>query len=344
MIRYFFPFLFLFWSCGSGADENQKRQIKILGEAQGTTYLIQYVDSADGRFTKLTADSILDRIDASLSAWKPNSVISEFNRRDTNVVTDEHFITVYFRGAEISTITDGSFQPFIGPLVQAWGFGPEGANPKGDFSIDSLLELVHTPVQFYPADTANLDGGLSFLKLPAQVLDVNGIAQGYSVDVVSGVLEAKGIRNYLVEIGGEVRASGRNAEGKLWRIGVDKPVDPEKPRELDAVVSFTDRSMATSGSYRKFYEKDGKRYSHTIDPVSGRPVDHNLISVTVQAGNCTNADAFATAFMVMGPAKTKDFIAAHPELRLEAYLLLGDGKGGYKTETTVGFQGLARID
>ncbi len=164
---------------------------------------------------------------------------------------------------------------------------------------------------------------------PGIKFDSNAIAQGQSVDVVADFLKQRGIVNYMVEIGGEVKAEGKNAKSKLWRIGVDKPIDdPDATnRELKAVIALENKALATSGNYRKFYIRDGVKYSHTIDPKTGYPVNHSLLSVTVVASDCTSADGYATAFMVMGFDKTVKFLASHPELT--AYLIADDSEGGY---------------
>ncbi len=316
------------------------------GKAQGTTYSISYEDSTGTLFSKQSADSILDAIDMSLSEWVDSSVISKFNDLDSVEISDPHFLNVFFRGREISKLTGGAFEPMIMPLVHAWGFGPNGAIPKGDIHIDSLMALVHTDIEITPLDT--LDGDFDsphfiFNKMKGQQLDVNGIAQGYSVDVIGDFLEAKGIHNFMIEVGGEVLAHGQNAHAEAWKIGIDKPVAPDQDRQLQAVALVTDMAICTSGSYRKFYEKNGKRYSHTIDPQSGKPVEHNLISTTVLAPNCTNGDTFATAFMVMGVEKTKEFIKDHPELHLDVYLIYDGENGEWESYMSPGLEKITEV-
>lgn len=326
--------LTLLASCGAETQKTKSDYIGISGEAQGTTYQITYSDANGNRFSKSAADSIFKAIDQSLSVWVKNSVISEFNRNDSSVISDAHFLTVYFRGEEIRALSDGAFEPMISPLVHAWGFGPDGAKPKGDVDLDSLTHLVQTPVKSEPADEREM--AFAFNKMQGQMLDVNGIAQGYTVDVLAEYLESLGIENYMVEVGGEVRTNGVNAKGKVWTIGIDKPVSPDEARTLEAIAHVDNRSIATSGSYRKFYEVDGKRYSHTIDPKTGAPVNHQLLSATVLAPNCTNADAFATVFMVLGTEKTKVFIQSHPELELEVFLIYSGTDGALETFTSPG--------
>lgn len=309
---------------GNEVNENYHN---ITGEAQGTTYSITFLDSTGNKFSNQIADSIFHEIDVSLSVWNKNSTISEFNRSDSMAVSDPLFLTVFFRSREIAELTQGAFQPMIMPIVRAWGFGPDGVHPKGDLNTDSLMVLVNTPLKIAAADTLAESESLTYFisKLKGQELDVNGIAKGYTVDMLGAFLKTKGVDNFMIEVGGEILVSGVNNKDEIWHIGIDKPVNPEESRELLAVAEINNRAVATSGSYRKFYESNGKRYSHTIDPGTGKPVDHNLLSTTVLAPNCTNADAFATAFMVMGVEKSKQFIADHPDLQLDVYLIYADG-------------------
>ncbi|HKK38547.1 MAG TPA: FAD:protein FMN transferase [Cryomorphaceae bacterium] len=304
----------------------------IQGEAQGTTYAIKY--TGDKQVEKAQIDSILDQIDLSMSAWVDESVLSEFNREDSVVISDDHFLTVFFRGKEIHDLTGGAFHPMIMPLVRAWGFGPEGGQLKENANLDSLMAFANYDFEINPNDD---EQSILFVKQNGYQIDVNGVAQGYSVDVVSEFLEREGVKNYMVEIGGEVRAKGKNESGEYWRIGVDKPSSTAENRQLEAIVTLEDAALATSGSYRKFYEKDGRKYSHTIDPTTGEPVNHNLLSATVLSSNATNADAFATAFMVLGMEGTKGFMADHPEMNLEVFLIY-DENGEVKTYASEGLK------
>lgn len=329
-ISTFFVFpLLIISSCESTQNEKKTNENyrHISGDAQGTTYSISYLDSANTKFSKAQADSILNDFDMSLSIWKDNSTISQFNRLDSMEITDKLFLTVFFRGREIENRTNGAFQPMIMPLVRAWGFSAEGAHPKGDLNTDSLMAMVHTPLKVIPADTSAESHNTAFIiqKEPGQQIDVNGIAQGFSVDVIADFLRDRGIRDFMIEIGGEVLANGLNDKGELWKIGIDKPVDLDQERALQAIAKVENRAIATSGSYRKYYINNGKRYSHTIDPESGKPVDHQLLSTTVLAPNATNADGFATAFMVMGVEKSKQYVVDNPDLKLDIYLIYGEG-------------------
>ncbi len=332
------------FGCQNSESESNSNYIQISGEAQGTTYAITYLDSSKQKYSKAKADSTLEAIDNSLSAWVENSTISIFNQSDSIEILDPHFLNIYFRGKEIGGITNDAFELKILPLVNAWGFGPNGAEPSADVAIDSLLVLVNKDFQVKPDTSASAKAAkFLFLKKQGQAIDVNGIAQGYSVDVIAEQLKGLDINNFMVEIGGEVVAYGRNQNGEVWRIGIDKPRSASQTRELEAIVELKDKAMATSGSYRKFYEKDGKKFSHTISPLTGKPVDHNLLSVTVQASNCTNADAFATAFMVMGVDETKRFIEDNPQLDLELFLIYGS-ENDYQTFASSGFEKSLKSD
>ncbi len=312
---------------------NGPQVFAINGEAQGSTYSIKYLGGDSIEVRKSSIDSIIRVIDLSLSTWVPESVISTFNQSDSIVVRDVHFLEVFRMGMELSALTEGTFHPMVAPLVRAWGFGPEGGRVKDGFDPDSLLHLVSFDIDMDTLD----DGAVYFRKKPGMQLDVNSYAQGYAVDVVMNYLSSRGIKDAMVEIGGELAAKGLNASGEAWRIGVDKPVDLGEERELQAAVALVDAALATSGTYRKFYEKDGAKYSHTINPKTGRPVEHNLLSVTVMAPTCTEADALATAFLVMGIDASKAFLDAHHELKLEVYFIYDEGHTGLATYTSPGW-------
>jgi FAD:protein FMN transferase len=220
-------------------------------------------------------------------------------------------------------MTAGAFDITVGPLVRAWGFGPDVHKNFSESKRDSLMKLVGM-------EKVSLINGRLIKSDPGIYLDVNAIAQGYSVDVASRYFDNLGISNYLIEIGGEVRARGKKA-GALWRIGIDRPDDNNMSpgQTLQAIVKIADKALATSGNYRKFYIEDGIKYSHEIDPKTGYPAKNTLLSVTIIAGECAMADGIATACMVMGKDKTIEFLGAHPEF--EAYLIYSDDSGNFKT-------------
>lgn len=313
-----------FAACETGStDGSHAHTVEIRGEAQGTTYSVKYIDSVNVEPAEI--DSILLEIDHSLSAWDDASVLSAFNRSDTITIRDSLFLRAFWLGRAISGRTSGAFHPMIMPLVRAWGFGPEGGQLKEGANLDSLMALVTFDFTAHPLSNDSSIGPVYFSKPQGVQLDVNAYVPGYSVDLVSGYLISKGVKNFMVEIGGEIYARGHNENGENWRIGVDKPVPLDEPRSLEAIVSLHDAALATSGSYRKFYEVDGKKYSHTIDPRTGRPVEHHLLSATIMTKTCIDADAYATAFMVLGVEGSKKFMEEHPELGLEAYLIYDDG-------------------
>ena len=314
----------------------------LVGYTQGTTYRIKYWGDSLSNY-KRGIDSILLEIDTSLSTYLPNSIISRVNEQQSTVV-DAFFRAVFTRSVEINEITDGAFDPSVMPLVSAWGFGPKEAPQIDTTLVDSLRSLVGLSrfgiyismwknPQNIKVDTCYL------MKTKNEIqLDFNGIAQGYSVDVLASYLENNKVDNYLIEVGGEIKAKGTNSVGKRWLIGIDKPEEHVKKRPLQATIALKDNSVATSGSYRKFYKLNGTKYSHTIDPFTGYPVTHSLLSVTVMTKECMSADAYATAFMVMGLKSSKLFLEEHKDLGLEAYFIYSDEKGKHLTYTTPGLK------
>jgi len=305
--------------------------IKISGFTQGTTYHITYrsPDSAD---YQKEIEQVLADFDRSLSTYLPSSIISRINRDEENVETDVYFQTCFRASREVFDQTGGLFDITVAPIVNAWGFGFTERAKVDSFLIDSLLGYVGM-------DKIELvDGKIRKLK-KGIMLDMNAIAQGYSVDVLSEYLEKKGITDYLVEIGGELNARGHNPDQHAWRVGIDRPIDGMQIPgvDLQAILEITDRSLATSGNYRKFYEEDGMKYSHTIDPHTGYPVQHGLLSATVLAEDCMRADAYATSFMVMGFEGSVDFLKTKKP-KLDAYLIYNDEKGEYRVWYTVGLK------
>lgn len=309
------------------------------GFAQGTTYHIVYIPDFSIPFLlhkedylfQDEVDSVLRRIDESLSVYHPESVITRINRNDSPVTADELFESVFRKAVEVSAITRGAFDITVGPVVNAWGFGPGEREEVDSALIDSLLQYVGM-------DKVRMEGRRVIKSVDGVVLDVNAIAQGYSVDLLARFFESRGIDRYLIELGGEVKASGLKQNRKLWKIGVDKPIDNNliPGRELQAIVSLCNRSLATSGNYRKFYVENGIKYSHTIDPATGYPVRHNLLSVTIVADDCMTADAFATACLVMGLEKSIVMISRHPEL--EGFFIFSGKDGAFETYATEGFE------
>ncbi len=316
------------------------RQVAFLaidGFTQGTTYHIVIKQPLGvllrGRrlVEKEELDSLLHRFDLSLSGYLPSSVISRINRNDPEVRTDSLFNECFRMARRIWRESGGAFDITVGPLVDAWGFGPEGPLPVDSAVIDSLL-------QFVGMEKVRLEGNRVEKTDPRVRLDVNAIAQGYSVDVVAEWLKRRGARSCLVEIGGEVRACGSKGPGDPWKVGIDKPIDNNNipGARLQAVVKLRNKALATSGNYRKFYIRDGVKYGHEIDPHTGYPARNRLLSVTVVADSCILADGYATAFMVMGLERSRDFVLRHNNL--EAFFIFSDEQGNYRTLATPGFE------
>lgn len=306
--------------------EGSNNIIKIAGEAQGTTYHITWISEENLNY-KREIDSVLKALDLSLSTYVPVSLISRINRNDTIVIADKYFTAVFNKSVEVSEKTGGLFDVTVGPVINAWGFGFTKKATVDSAMIDSLINFVGYKM-------VRLEGG-RLIKIKPQIrLDFNAIAQGYSVDVLASFLESKGISNYLVELGGEVKAKGKKNNKEYWRVGIDQPNETATDeRPLQAVVQLRDRALATSGNYRKFYIENGKKYSHIINPQTGFPAKHNLLSATVIAADCMTADAYATAFMVMGLEKSKQFLSENEDLNLEVYFIYDDN-GVWKTYTS----------
>ena len=286
------------------------------GKVFGTFYHITY-QSDSSMHNSIRAE--LQKVDDALSMFNEASVISRINRNES-MQTNEMFDEVFTLAEEVSANTDGAFDITVAPLVNAWGFGFKTGNHPNTHSVDSLLQLVGYR-------NVSLSQGRITKKQPGIMLDCSAIAKGYGCDVVARLLERKGIKNYMVEIGGEVVAHGISEKRVPWKIGVTKPTDDSLnvAQELQTVLNVKDMAMATSGNYRNFYYSGGRKYAHTIDPHTGYPVQHSLLSATVLAKTCAEADAYATSFMVMGLEKAKGLLDKHPELM--AYLIYTDSKG-----------------
>ncbi len=284
----------------------------------GTTYSIIYIDSTQTNYKK-EIDSVLVDVNNSLSTYISTSTISRFNQCDSTSEVDEHFVTVFKKAKEVYKTTNGAFNPAVMPLVNYWGFGYDKSNVSRDsFKVDSLLLLT----SFGSVKLIEKEGIFFALKhLSKFQLDFSAIAKGYGVDVVGGYLESKDVNNYMVEIGGEVLCKGRNENNQAWRIGIDQPKESSLKRNLQAIVELENAALATSGNYRNFYEKDGKKYVHTINPKTGYPEISNLLSVSILSDDCMTADAYATAFMVMGVDSAKAFINRSKSSSIECYLI-----------------------
>lgn len=286
------------------------------GMVFGTVYSIKYQNDKD---LQKEIEAELKKVDNSLSTFNKQSVISKINRNE-DVKADGMFAEVFSLARRISDETGGAFDITVAPMVNLWGFGFKSGTMPSAHSIDSLRSIVGYK-------KVRLEGRRIVKDDKRTMLDCSAIAKGYGTDVVARFLKTKGIENFMVEIGGEVVTSGVSEARVPWRIGVTKPTDDSLSvnNEVQTVLNVTNKAMATSGNYRNFYYKNGRKYAHTIDPKTGYPVQHNILSATVLADNCATADAYATAFMVLGLEGSKAVLDRHPELM--AYLIYSDRDG-----------------
>lgn len=310
-------------SCG-------QKHIQFGGEAQGTYYSISYYDR-QGRNLQHQVDSLLQAFDQSASLWVDSSLLRRLNANTTDRLDD--IITQLLNYSQrISDYTGGAFDPRIGRIVQAWGFSFRQQKEPDSASLQEMLAAAHGSV-------AIADGRL-VKECPGTELDFNAIAQGYSVDLIAAMFDSLGIGNYIIDVGGEVIARGSKPGGMPWRVGVERPAsDSIAAPVVHSVVALRNAALVTSGSYRKYYERDGIRYSHTIDPATGRPVQHSLLSVSVVDSTAWLADAMATAYMVMGLDSARRFIATHPDgPGTAAALFIYDSCGTLCTYATPAFE------
>lgn len=285
-------------------------------------------------------DAELRKFDLSLSTYIEESVISKVNESKDHIAIDDptgYFKTCYIESQKIYQKSNGLFDPSVFPLVKGWGFMNDMETPLGKIQIDSILQFVSFEEGKLHA-VAFKDKEIEVSKMnPNFKIDFNAIAQGLSVDMLYEFIEKKGCKNFYVEIGGELKVKGTNSNGTSWNIAVDLPLENLKVRQRDTIVHITNKAIATSGNYRKFYIKDGVKYSHTLNPMTGKPVQHTLLSATVVADKCSTADGYATAFMVMGVERALEFVKDHPEENLDIYLLYADDKGEINHVMSEGF-------
>lgn len=319
-------FAFLFYS----PFKKQKEYIHNEGKAQGTYYSATYLQP-DGKDLQPEIEKLFKEFDLSLSTYNPNSIISKINKNNDSVVTDVYFETMFEAAQKVSEHTNGAFDITVAPLVNAWGFGFGNHERSKAPDVEKLLPLVGY-------QKVKLVNHKLIKENPDIMIDASAIAQGYSADLIAQLFEKNNCENYMIDIGGEIVCKGVNPKGELWHIGIDKPVeDPENANgELQTIINVSNVGLTTSGNYRQFYYKDGKKLAHTINPKTGLPVEHNLLSATVVASNCTLADAYATAFMVLGVdsalkvCKTID--------GMDCYLIYTDKDGQYQVTYTEGFK------
>jgi thiamine biosynthesis lipoprotein len=327
--RPIFIWLLVFAACG----RELKSPITISGQAQGTTYTITYLAGSYSNYRE-EIDSIFRAIDQSLSTYQEASVISKINRNERDTV-DAHFITVFQKAAEVSQQTAGAFDVTVAPLINAYGFGFKKKEQVTQGKIDSLLLLIGY-------QKIRLEGNTIIKANTGMMVDYNAIAQGYTVDVLAGFLDSRGISDYLIELGGEVRAKGQKQDGQPWTVGIEEPEESKtEGGSLNRTIPLLNKALATSGNYKKFYVEDGKKYTHIIDPHTGLPAKNNLLSASVVAPDCMTADAYATAFMVMGLDKAKAFVETRQNLQLSVFFLY-DEQGATKTYVSPNFPPLVR--
>lgn len=323
-------FLLILFACGNSKNKSNNAGVVFTGNTQGTTYTIILAEE-EAKFNQKEIDSILHAFDMSLSTYVPESVISTLNNSKDTVVIDQSgfFKRCYTESLEAYNRTKGQFDPSVFPLVEGWGFMKDLKTPLSREKVDSIMQFVGMSKELCVIEFKG-DSIQQVKKDERFKLDFNAIAQGLSVDVLSDFISSRGHKNFYVEIGGEMMLKGLNREGKDWRIGIDVPKEKVDPnvRQLENVLSISNKAIATSGNYRKFYEVDGKKYAHTLDPKTGYPVKHNLLSATVISENASTSDAYATAFMVMGLEATKEFLEENKDLGISVYLLY-DNEGQF---------------
>jgi FAD:protein FMN transferase len=299
------------------------------GMIHGAPYHIVY-ESPDGKDIQSEIDTLLKKYNMIFSVYEKESVISKVNNNEEVTLTPE-FIACFNKAMEISEISDGAFDITCGPMVNAWGFGPEEKKKMTQEKVDSLKTLTG----FHKV---KIENGKVIKENPNMKLDMNALCDGYFCDLICDFLQKKGCKNYMAEIGGEVKARGKNEKGNIWTIGINKPVDENVivNNEIQAKVHIENKALATSGNYRNFYIEDGKKYAHTIDPKTGYPVQHSLLSATVVADDGLTADGFATTFMVLGLEKSIELSKQIPEMAV--YFIYADSTGNNKVYMSENFR------
>jgi len=312
-------------SCGK-----QPQKMVLQGLAQGSYYAVTYFDD-EGRNFQKEIDSIFHAIDMSVNLWVDSSIISKVNRNEA-VTLDSIFIDNFNIAQEAAQLSNGYFDPTISPIVAAWGFSYKNGNNITPQLIDSLKKLVDY-------HNIRIENGKVIKENPAIQLDFNAIAQGYTSDLIAAFLESKGIKNYLVDTGGEIMAKGEKPDGSPWIVGIEKPAENwDSERILQTRIALRNKGLVTSGSTRKYVERDGRRYSHCINPKTGYPVQHQVLSVTVLAENSVWADALASICMVMGLEPSLPLIENMDGI--EAYYIFVNEKDELETFATEGFKDL----
>ena len=319
--------ILLILAIGVASCSQQPKKIVLEGLAQGSYYAITYFDVQNRNFQH-EIDSIFHAVDMSVNLWVENSIISKVNRNE-EVALDSIFIDNFRIAQEAARLSDGYFDPTISPIVAAWGFSYK----NGDTLTPQLIDSLRTLVDYRKV---RIENGHIIKDNPAITLDFNAIAQGYTSDLIASFLESQGVVNYLVDTGGEIMARGGKPNGQPWIVGIEKPAENENSEQVvQTRIAVRDKGVVTSGSTRKYVERDGKRYSHCINPKTGCPVEHHVLSVTVTADNATWADALASICMVMGLEQSLPLIESMDGV--EAYYIFINEKGKLETFATEGF-------
>jgi len=324
-----------------GACHQPRQPLHLQGETQGTYYSIIYFDTL-GRNLQPQVDSVLSLMDRTASLWNDTSTIRLINSGRDTLITPL-FADLLDKSRSIRLYTGGAFDCRIGALVNLYGFGFKHRADIQPHQIDSLMAFLQ-PCSYILADTIPTPAGprCTLRRLTPVEFDFNAIAQGYTVDMLSHLFDSLAIRNYLIDVGGEVIAQGAKPDGTPWTVGIERPAQNKySSQQIETAIALHNQSVVTSGNYRKYYERDGVRYSHTINPATGLPVDHSLLSVSVVSRQSWYADAMATAFMVMGLDRALQFIDSHPDNPdIQAAFFIYHQDGQYRTHATPAFQNM----
>ena len=307
---FFIIVIVLMMSC------NSVKKQQFMGTTQGSYYSIIYFDEQNRDFSR-EFDSIFKEIESTLSLWDENSIIRRVNRNDTTVVLNKIFIDNFNYAMKAAELSDGYFDPTVGPLVQAWGFHFKEGMEMTPEIVDSLKQLVDYR-------KIKIENGKVIKENPNMTLDFNAVAQGYTTDMIGDFLLSKNVNNFLVDVGGEILARGRKPNGELWKVGIEKPAEnKDSERIVQEIVELDNRSIVTSGNYRKYVERGGKRYSHSLNPKTGYPAENKLLSATIIADNTAWADCLASICMVVGLEKAREIIESSED-NIDAYFIYVD--------------------
>lgn len=307
-------------------DSNKKQQF--IGETQGSYYSITYFDPSNRNFSR-EFDSIFKEVDDAVSLWNENSIISRVNNNDNNVILNQIFIDNFNWAQKASEVSDGVFDATIGPLVEAWGFH----NKQGLQMTEAIVDSIK---QFVDYRKIRIEDKKIIKNDPRITLDFNAVAQGYTSDLIGSFLISKGVKNFLVDVGGEILVKGNKPNKEYWTIGIERPADNmDSERVIQTRIKLKDKAIVTSGNYRKYIECNGKRYSHNINPKTGYPVEHSLLSVTVLADNSAWADCLASICMIIGKDKSIELIDSLDGI--EAYFIYVDDENKIQSCSTEGF-------